>query len=95
MSFRKRLPRSVADESDVNVSMIGMSLAPLPALMMKMTVTSLQLNAHLNRRSQKAKDEDDDSSIATDDEIYEDCNVMSGLDTLRMSCRPGLDPSFP
>ncbi|KAF4018000.1 hypothetical protein G4228_009337 [Cervus hanglu yarkandensis] len=95
-SFRKRLPRSVADESDVNVSMI-VNVSCTSACTDDEDDSDLLSSSTLTLTEEELciKDEDDDSSIATDDEIYEDCNVMSGLDYIKNELQTWIRPKLP
>ncbi|KAB0349407.1 hypothetical protein FD754_014264 [Muntiacus muntjak] len=94
-SFRKRLPRSVADESDVNVSMI-VNVSCTSACTDDEDDSDLLSSSTLTLTEEELciKDEDDDSSIATDDEIYEDCNVMSGLDYIKNELQTWIRPKL-
>lgn len=94
-SFRKRLNRSVADESDVNVSMI-VNVSCTSActddeddsdLLSSSTLT-------LTEEEPRLRDEDDDSSIATDEEIYEESHLMSGLDYIKNELQTWIRPKF-
>ena len=95
VSFRKRLPRSVADESDVNVSMI-VNVSCTSACTDDEDDSDLLSSSTLTLTEEElcVKDEDDDSSIATDDEIYEDCNVMSGLDYIKNELQTWMRPKL-
>lgn len=95
VSFRKRLPRSVADESDVNVSMI-VNVSCTSACTDDEDDSDLLSSSTLTLTEEElcVKDEDDDSSIATDDEIYEDCNVMSGLDYIKNELQTWIRPKL-
>uniref|UniRef100_A0A8C6E223 A-kinase anchor protein 6 n=1 Tax=Moschus moschiferus TaxID=68415 RepID=A0A8C6E223_MOSMO len=94
-SFRKRLPRSVADESDVNVSMI-VNVSCTSACTDDEDDSDLLSSSTLTLTEEELciKDEDDDSSIATDDEIYEDCNMMSGLDYIKNELQTWIRPKL-
>ncbi|XP_061036748.1 A-kinase anchor protein 6 isoform X1 [Eubalaena glacialis] len=94
-SFRKRLPRSVADESDVNVSMI-VNVSCTSACTDDEDDSDLLSSSTLTLTEEELciKDEDDDSSIATDDEIYEECNLMSGLDYIKNELQTWIRPKF-
>ncbi|XP_007936722.1 A-kinase anchor protein 6 [Orycteropus afer afer] len=94
-SFRKRLTRSVADESDVNVSMI-VNVSCTSACTDDEDDSDLLSSSTLTLTEEELciKDEDDDSSIATDDEIYEDCNLMSGLDYIKNELQTWIRPKF-
>lgn len=92
-SFRKRLNRSVADESDVNVSMI-VNVSCTSACTDDEDDSDLLSSSTLTLTEEELciKDEDDDSSIATDDEIYEECNLMSGLDYIKNELQTWIRP---
>lgn len=94
-SFRKRLTRSVADESDVNVSMI-VNVSCTSACTDDEDDSDLLSSSTLTLTEEELciKDEDDDSSIATDDEIYEECNLMSGLDYIKNELQTWIRPKF-
>ncbi|XP_051678114.2 A-kinase anchor protein 6 isoform X2 [Oryctolagus cuniculus] len=94
-SFRKRLNRSVADESDVNVSMI-VNVSCTSACTDDEDDSDLLSSSTLTLTEEELciKDEDDDSSIATDDEIYEDCNLMSGLDYIKNELQTWIRPKL-
>lgn len=94
-SFRKRLTRSVADESDVNVSMI-VNVSCTSACTDDEDDSDLLSSSTLTLTEEELciKDEDDDSSIATDDEIYEDCNLMSGLDYIKNELHTWIRPKL-
>ncbi|XP_054433900.1 A-kinase anchor protein 6 isoform X2 [Pteronotus mesoamericanus] len=94
-SFRKRLTRSVADESDVNVSMI-VNVSCTSACTDDEDDSDLLSSSTLTLTEEELciKDEDDDSSIATDDEIYEDCNLMSGLHYIKNELHTWIRPKL-
>ncbi|XP_051001906.1 LOW QUALITY PROTEIN: A-kinase anchor protein 6 [Acomys russatus] len=94
-SFRKRLNRSVADESDVNVSMI-VNVSCTSACTDDEDDSDLLSSSTLTLTEEELclKDEDDDSSIATDDEIYEESNLMSGLDYIKNELQTWIRPKF-
>uniref|UniRef100_A0A8D0NPL1 A-kinase anchor protein 6 n=1 Tax=Sus scrofa TaxID=9823 RepID=A0A8D0NPL1_PIG len=94
-SFRKRLTRSVADESDVNVSMI-VNVSCTSACTDDEDDSDLLSSSTLTLTEEELciKDEDDDSSIATDDEIYEECNLISGLDYIKNELQTWIRPKF-
>ncbi|KAF6350732.1 A-kinase anchoring protein 6 [Rhinolophus ferrumequinum] len=94
-SFRKRLTRSVADESDVNVSMI-VNVSCTSACTDDEDDSDLLSSSTLTLTEEELciKDEDDDSSIGTDDEIYEECNLMSGLDYIKNELQTWIRPKF-
>ncbi|MBZ3869639.1 A-kinase anchor protein 6 [Sciurus carolinensis] len=94
-SFRKRLNHSVADESDVNVSMI-VNVSCTSACTDDEDDSDLLSSSTLTLTEEELciKDEDDDSSIATDDEIYEECNLMSGLDYIKNELQTWIRPKF-
>lgn len=94
-SFRKRLTRSVADESDVNVSMI-VNVSCTSACTDDEDDSDLLSSSTLTLTEEELciKDEDDDSSIATDDEIYEECNLMSGLDYIKNELHTWIRPKL-
>ncbi|ELW63189.1 A-kinase anchor protein 6 [Tupaia chinensis] len=94
-SFRKRLTRSVADESDVNVSMI-VNVSCTSACTDDEDDSDLLSSSTLTLTEEELciKDEDDDSSIATDDEIYEECNLMSGLDYIKNELQTWIRPKL-
>ncbi|XP_021057503.1 A-kinase anchor protein 6 isoform X2 [Mus pahari] len=95
-SFRKRLNRSVADESDVNVSMI-VNVSCTSACTDDEDDSDLLSSSTLTLTEEELclKDEDDDSSIATDDEIYEESNLMSGLDYIKNELQTWIRPKLP
>ncbi|XP_006890042.1 PREDICTED: A-kinase anchor protein 6-like [Elephantulus edwardii] len=94
-SFRKRLTHSVADESDVNVSMI-VNVSCTSACTDDEDDSDLLSSSTLTLTEEELciKDEDDDSSIATDEEIYEDCNLMSGLDYIKNELQTWIRPKL-
>ncbi|XP_012503338.1 PREDICTED: A-kinase anchor protein 6 [Propithecus coquereli] len=94
-SFRKRLSRSVADESDVNVSMI-VNVSCTSACTDDEDDSDLLSSSTLTLTEEELciKDEDDDSSIATDDEIYEECNLISGLDYIKNELQTWIRPKL-
>ncbi|XP_031212322.1 A-kinase anchor protein 6 isoform X2 [Mastomys coucha] len=94
-SFRKRLNRSVADESDVNVSMI-VNVSCTSACTDDEDDSDLLSSSTLTLTEEELclKDEDDDSSIATDDEIYEESNLMSGLDYIKNELQTWIRPKL-
>ncbi|CAH6837735.1 Akap6 [Phodopus roborovskii] len=94
-SFRKRLNRSVADESDVNVSMI-VNVSCTSACTDDEDDSDLLSSSTLTLTEEELclKDEDDDSSIATDDEIYEESHLMSGLDYIKNELQTWIRPKF-
>ncbi|XP_008061267.1 A-kinase anchor protein 6 [Carlito syrichta] len=94
-SFRKRLTRSAADESDVNVSMI-VNVSCTSACTDDEDDSDLLSSSTLTLTEEELciKDEDDDSSIATDDEIYEECNLMSGLDYIKNELQTWIRPKL-
>ncbi|XP_036209354.1 A-kinase anchor protein 6 isoform X2 [Myotis myotis] len=94
-SFRKRLTHSVADESDVNVSMI-VNVSCTSACTDDEDDSDLLSSSTLTLTEEELclKDEDDDSSIATDDEIYEECNLMSGLDYIKNELHTWIRPKL-
>ncbi|XP_041514725.1 A-kinase anchor protein 6 isoform X2 [Microtus oregoni] len=95
VSFRKRLNRSVADESDVNVSMI-VNVSCTSACTDDEDDSDLLSSSTLTLTEEELclKDEDDDSSIATDDEIYEESHLMSGLDYIKKELQTWVRPKF-
>ncbi|KAL1790128.1 A-kinase anchor protein 6 isoform X1 [Sigmodon hispidus] len=94
-SFRKRLNRSVADESDVNVSMI-VNVSCTSACTDDEDDSDLLSSSTLTLTEEELclKDEDNDSSIATDDEIYEESHLMSGLDYIKNELQTWIRPKF-
>ncbi|XP_005377003.1 PREDICTED: A-kinase anchor protein 6 isoform X2 [Chinchilla lanigera] len=94
-SFRKRLNRSVADESDVNVSMI-VNVSCTSACTDDEDDSDLLSSSTLTLTEEELclKDEDDDSSIATDDELDEECNLMSGLDYIKNELQTWIRPKL-
>uniref|UniRef100_H0ZNU2 A-kinase anchoring protein 6 n=1 Tax=Taeniopygia guttata TaxID=59729 RepID=H0ZNU2_TAEGU len=94
-SFRKHLNRSVADESDVNVSMI-VNVSCTSACTDDEDDSDLLSSSTLTLTEEELgiKDEDDDSSIATDEDIYEDCNLISGLDYIKNELQTWIRPKF-
>lgn len=94
-SFRKRLNRSVADESDVNVSMI-VNVSCTSACTDDEDDSDLLSSSTLTLTEEELclKDEDDDSSIATDDETYEESHLMSGLDYIKKELQTWIRPTF-
>ncbi|XP_044521000.1 A-kinase anchor protein 6 [Gracilinanus agilis] len=94
-SFRKRLTHSVADESDVNVSMI-VNVSCTSACTDDEDDSDLLSSSTLTLTEEElcVKDEDDDSSIATDEDIYEECNLMSGLDYIKNELQTWIRPKF-
>ncbi|XP_074091447.1 A-kinase anchor protein 6 isoform X1 [Macrotis lagotis] len=93
-SFRKRLTHSVADESDVNVSMI-VNVSCTSACTDDEDDSDLLSSSTLTLTEEElcVKDEDD-SSIATDEEIYEECNMISGLDYIKNELQTWIRPKF-
>uniref|UniRef100_A0A669PM43 A-kinase anchor protein 6 n=1 Tax=Phasianus colchicus TaxID=9054 RepID=A0A669PM43_PHACC len=94
-SFRKHLNRSVADESDVNVSMI-VNVSCTSACTDDEDDSDLLSSSTLTLTEEELgiKDEDDDSSIATDEDIYEECNLISGLDYIKNELQTWMRPKF-
>ncbi|XP_012628880.1 A-kinase anchor protein 6 isoform X2 [Microcebus murinus] len=94
-TFRKRLSHSVADESDVNVSMI-VNVSCTSACTDDEDDSDLLSSSTLTLTEEELciKDEDDDSSIATDDEIYEECNLISGLDYIKNELQTWIRPKL-
>ncbi|XP_004698994.1 A-kinase anchor protein 6 [Echinops telfairi] len=94
-SFRKRLPRSVADESDVNVSMI-VNVSCTSACTDDEDDSDLLSSSTLTLTEEELglKDEEDDSSIATDDEMFEDCSLRSGLDYIKNELQAWMRPKL-
>ncbi|XP_060118472.1 A-kinase anchor protein 6 isoform X2 [Heteronotia binoei] len=94
-SFRKHLNRSVADESDVNVSMI-VNVSCTSACTDDEDDSDLLSSSTLTLTEEELgiKDEDDDSSIATDEDIYEDGNLISGLDYIKNELHTWIRPKF-
>ncbi|XP_060615456.2 A-kinase anchor protein 6 isoform X1 [Anolis sagrei] len=94
-SFRKHLNRSVADESDVNVSMI-VNVSCTSACTDDEDDSDLLSSSTLTLTEEELgiKAEDDDSSIATDEDIYEDCNLISGLDYIKNELHTWIRPKF-
>ncbi|XP_066486989.1 A-kinase anchor protein 6 [Tiliqua scincoides] len=94
-SFRKHLNRSVADESDVNISMI-VNVSCTSACTDDEDDSDLLSSSTLTLTEEELgiKDEDDDSSIATDEDIYEDCNLISGLDYIKNELHTWTRPKF-
>ncbi|XP_061853529.1 A-kinase anchor protein 6 isoform X2 [Colius striatus] len=94
-SFRKHLNRSVADESDVNVSMI-VNVSCTSACTDDEDDSDLLSSSTLTLTEEDLgiKDEDDDSSIATDEDIYEECNLISGLDYIKNELQTWIRPKF-
>ncbi|XP_073924292.1 A-kinase anchor protein 6 isoform X3 [Castor canadensis] len=94
-SFRKRLNRSVAEESDVNVSMI-VNVSCTSACTDDEDDSDLLSSSTLTLTEEELciKDEDDDSSVATDDDIYEECNLMSGLDYIKNELQTWIRPKL-
>ncbi|XP_074959433.1 A-kinase anchor protein 6 isoform X3 [Phalacrocorax aristotelis] len=94
-SFRKHINRSVADESDVNVSMI-VNVSCTSACTDDEDDSDLLSSSTLTLTEEELgiKDEDDDSSIATDEDIYEECNLISGLDYIKNELQTWIRPKF-
>ncbi|NWX81603.1 AKAP6 protein, partial [Nothoprocta pentlandii] len=94
-SFRKHLNRSVTDESDVNVSMI-VNVSCTSACTDDEDDSDLLSSSTLTLTEEELgiKDEDDDSSIATDEDIYEECNLISGLDYIKNELQTWIRPKF-
>ncbi|XP_067390400.1 A-kinase anchor protein 6 [Emydura macquarii macquarii] len=94
-SFRKHLNRSVADESDVNVSMI-VNVSCTSACTDDEDDSDLLSSSTLTLTEEELgiKDEDDDSSIATDEDLYEGCNLISGLDYIKNELQTWIRPKF-
>ncbi|XP_042300769.1 A-kinase anchor protein 6 isoform X2 [Sceloporus undulatus] len=94
-SFRKHLNHSVADESDVNVSMI-VNVSCTSACTDDEDDSDLLSSSTLTLTEEELgiKDEDDNSSIATDEDIYEDCNLISGLDYIKNELHTWIRPKF-
>uniref|UniRef100_A0A452HGQ1 A-kinase anchor protein 6 n=1 Tax=Gopherus agassizii TaxID=38772 RepID=A0A452HGQ1_9SAUR len=94
-SFRKHLNQSVADESDVNVSMI-VNVSCTSACTDDEDDSDLLSSSTLTLTEEELgiKDEDDDSSIATDEDIYEECNLISGLDYIKNELQTWIRPKF-
>ncbi|XP_007516888.1 A-kinase anchor protein 6 isoform X2 [Erinaceus europaeus] len=97
-SFRKRMTHSVADESDINVSMI-VNVSCTSACTDDEDDSDLLSSSTLTLTEEElcikdGDDDDDDSSIATDDEIYEECNLVSGLDYIKNELQTWIRPKF-
>ncbi|XP_009081847.1 PREDICTED: A-kinase anchor protein 6, partial [Acanthisitta chloris] len=94
-SFRKHLNRSVADESDVNVSMI-VNVSCTSACTDDEDDSDLLSSSTLTLTEEELgiKDEDDDSSIATDEDIYEECHLISGFDYIKNELQTWIRPKF-
>uniref|UniRef100_A0A8C6RDJ2 A-kinase anchor protein 6 n=1 Tax=Nannospalax galili TaxID=1026970 RepID=A0A8C6RDJ2_NANGA len=94
-SFRKRLSQSVADESDVNVSMI-VNVSCTSACTDDDDDSDLLSSSTLTLTEEELglRGEDDDSSIATDEDIYEDGGPVSGLDYIRKELQTWMGPRF-
>ncbi|XP_058018320.1 A-kinase anchor protein 6 [Ahaetulla prasina] len=94
-SFRKHLNRSVADESDINVSMI-VNVSCTSACTDDEDDSDLLSSSTLTLTEEELgmKDEDDDSSIATDEDIYENSNLMSGLDYIKKELHTWIKPKL-
>lgn len=94
-SFRKHLNRSVADESDVNVSMI-VNVSCTSACTDDEDDSDLLSSSTLTLTEEElgSKDEEEDSSVATDEDIYEDCNLISGLDYIKNELHTWIRPKF-
>ncbi|XP_060543424.1 A-kinase anchor protein 6 isoform X3 [Pantherophis guttatus] len=94
-SFRKHLNRSVADESDINVSMI-VNVSCTSACTDDEDDSDLLSSSTLTLTEEELgmKDEDDDSSIATDEDIYENSNLMSGLDYIKNELHTWIRPKL-
>ncbi|XP_026520090.1 A-kinase anchor protein 6 [Notechis scutatus] len=94
-SFRKHLNRSVADESDINVSMI-VNVSCTSTCTDDEDDSDLLSSSTLTLTEEELgmKDEDDDSSIATDEDIYEDSNLMSGLDYIKKELHTWIRPKL-
>lgn len=92
----QKAPSSLSGhESDVNVSMI-VNVSCTSACTDDEDDSDLLSSSTLTLTEEElcVKDEDDDSSIATDDEIYEDCNVMSGLDYIKNELQTWIRPKL-
>nr|XP_020644105.1 A-kinase anchor protein 6 [Pogona vitticeps]XP_020644106.1 A-kinase anchor protein 6 [Pogona vitticeps] len=94
-SFRKHLNRSIVDESDVNVSMI-VNVSCTSACTDDEDDSDLLSSSTLTLTEEELgfKDEDDDSSIATDEDIYEDTNLISGLDYIKNELHTWIKPKL-
>uniref|UniRef100_A0A670Y4H9 A-kinase anchor protein 6 n=1 Tax=Pseudonaja textilis TaxID=8673 RepID=A0A670Y4H9_PSETE len=94
-SFRKHLNCSVADESDTNVSMI-VNVSCTSTCTDDEDDSDLLSSSTLTLTEEELgmKDEDDDSSIATDEDIYEDSNLMSGLDYIKKELHTWIRPKL-
>uniref|UniRef100_A0A7N4PQS2 A-kinase anchoring protein 6 n=1 Tax=Sarcophilus harrisii TaxID=9305 RepID=A0A7N4PQS2_SARHA len=92
--FRKRLAPSVADESDVNVSMI-VNVSCTSACTDDEDDSDLLSSSTLTLTEEElcVRDEED-SSIATDEEIYEECNLISGLDYIKNELQTWIRPKL-
>ncbi|XP_069714524.1 A-kinase anchor protein 6 isoform X1 [Phaenicophaeus curvirostris] len=92
-SFRKHLNRSVADESDVNVSMI-VNVSCTSACTDDEDDSDLLSSSTLTLTEEELGIKDEDSSIATDEDIYEECNLISGLDYIKNELQTWIRPKF-
>ncbi|XP_029454787.1 A-kinase anchor protein 6 isoform X2 [Rhinatrema bivittatum] len=94
-SFQKHLNQAVADESDVNVSMI-VNVSCTSACTDDEDDSDLLSSSTLTLTEEELciKDEDDDSSIATDDDIYEESNFLSGIDYIKNELHTWSRPKF-
>ncbi|XP_039207811.1 A-kinase anchor protein 6 isoform X3 [Crotalus tigris] len=94
-SFRKHLSQSVADESDINVSMI-VNVSCTSACTDDEDDSDLLSSSTLTLTEEELgmKDDDDDSSIATDEDIYEDGNLISGLDYIKNELHTWIRPKL-
>ncbi|XP_069494566.1 A-kinase anchor protein 6 [Ambystoma mexicanum] len=95
-SFRKHLSRSLAEESDANVSMI-VNVSCTSACTDDEDDSDLLSSSTLTLTEEELgmKDEDDDvSSIATDDDIYEESSLMSGIEYIKNELQTWIRPKF-
>ncbi|XP_030070409.1 A-kinase anchor protein 6 [Microcaecilia unicolor] len=94
-SFQKHLNQSVADESDVNVSMI-VNVSCTSACTDDEDDSDLLSSSTLTLTEEELciKDEDDISSIATDDDIYEESSFLSGIDYIKNELQTWNRPRF-
>ncbi|XP_078515516.1 A-kinase anchor protein 6 [Lissotriton helveticus] len=95
-SFRKHLSRSLAEESDANVSMI-VNVSCTSACTDDEDDSDLLSSSTLTLTEDELgmKDEEDEvSSIATDEDIYEESGLMSGIEYIKNELQTWIRPKF-
>ncbi|XP_069065198.1 A-kinase anchor protein 6 [Pleurodeles waltl] len=95
-SFRKHLTRSLAEESDANVSMI-VNVSCTSACTDDEDDSDLLSSSTLTLTEDELgmKDEEDEvSSIATDEDIHDESGLMSGIEYIKNELQTWIRPKF-